>query len=60
LFTYFSRITIPDHVQYWLDTAVRDWETVESLQANTPRPVLIAQANELRRQLLEKLSHEAA
>ena len=44
-------MTITEHVQYWLDTAAHDWETVNTLQANNQRPALI-----ITHWTLEKLS----
>lgn len=34
-------MTTADHIQYWLDTAMRDWDTVEALRANNPRITLV-------------------
>ena len=34
-------MTTTDHIQYWLDTAGRDWDTVEALQMVNPRATLI-------------------
>lgn len=30
-----------DHIQYWLDTATRDWDTMEAMQAANPRATLV-------------------
>jgi hypothetical protein len=40
-FKYISCMTITEHVQYWLDTTLHDWEAAESLQANNQRSALI-------------------
>jgi hypothetical protein len=34
-------MTTADHTRYWLDTATRDWDTVEALQTTTPRIILV-------------------
>lgn len=34
-------MTIADHIQYWLDTATQDWDTVETLRATNPRITLV-------------------
>ena len=41
LFQYLSCMTTTDHVQYWLDAAGRDWDTVEALQTVNPRATLV-------------------
>lgn len=34
-------MTTTHHIQHWLDTAMRDWDAVEALQAANPRITLV-------------------
>lgn len=34
-------MTTTEHIQYWLDTAAHDWDTVEALQATNPQITLV-------------------